>query len=275
MSIQQGLVLAPGNFRRQPRDPCVGSRLVTNPAGLGEGVRLTFHGPLSVGRADRLAADLAASSPATVVDYGCGWGEFLLRVLAAAPGASGTGIDTHGPDIARAREKAENRGLSGRVSFIEGPATEHASPADVVICSGADQAFGTIREALAALRPLVNPGGLLLFGAGIWDRTPSDQQLANMWQGMTLDEFPYLPDLVDIAVAEGFRPLRIETATRGEWEEFESGYAAGPEAWLLASGNHPEADEVRAKLDAHRSIWLRGHRDALGFAYLTLGVPGR
>jgi hypothetical protein len=94
-----------------------------------------------------------------------------------------------------------------------------------------------------------------------------------MWEGTTRDEFLSIADLVDVAVAAGFRPLRIETATRGEWEEFESGYAAGPEAWLLANGNHPDADEVRAKLDAHRSIWLRGHRDALGFAYLTLGVP--
>jgi hypothetical protein len=31
--------------------------------------------------------------------------------------------------------------------------------------------------------------------------------------------------------------------------------------------------KVRAKLDRQRSIWLRGHRDAMGFAYLTLGVP--
>jgi cyclopropane fatty-acyl-phospholipid synthase-like methyltransferase len=246
---------------------------VTNPSGFGAGARLTFHGPLSAARANRLAADLAASSPASVVEYGCGWGEFLLRVLDAAPAASGTGIDISARDIAHARENAETRGLSGRVSFIEGPATEHASPADVVICSGADQAFGTIPEALKALRPLVNPGGLLLFGAGIWDRTPTEEQLAHMWEGTTLDEFLHLADLVEVAVAEGFRPLRIETATRDEWEEFESGYAAGPEAWLLANGNHPEADEVRAKLDAHRSIWLRGHRDALGFAYLTLGAP--
>jgi SAM-dependent methyltransferase len=246
---------------------------VTNPSGFGAGERLTFHGPLSAERANRLIADLAASSPASVVEYGCGWAEFLLRVLEAAPEASGTGIDISGRDIARAREKAENRGLSGRVSFIEGPATEHARPADLVICSGSSQAFGTIPEALHALRPLVNPGGLLLFGDGIWDRSPTEEQLAHMWEGTALEDFCYLPDLVDAAVAAGFRPLRVETVTRGEWEEFESGYAAGPEAWLLANGNHPEADEVRAKLDAHRSIWLRGHRDALGFAYLILGVP--
>jgi hypothetical protein len=120
---------------------------------------------------------------------------------------------------------------------------------------------------------LVKPGGLLLFGAEIWDRTPTDAQLASMWPGMTAGDCFYLPELVGAATAEGFRPLRIQTATRGEWEEFESGYAAGAEEWLLANGDHPEAGQVRAGLDRHRSTWLRGHRDVLGFTYLTLGVP--
>jgi cyclopropane fatty-acyl-phospholipid synthase-like methyltransferase len=246
---------------------------VTDPSGFGSGTRLTFHGPLSGERAGWLAADLAAGSPATVVDYGCGWGELLLRVLEAAPKATGVGIDIRGQDLARGRQNAGQRGLADRVSFIEGPATDHASPADVVINCGAYQAFGTVHEALKALRALVKPAGLLLFGAEIWDRTPTDAQLANMWPGMTVDDCLRLPDLVDAATAEGFRPLRIQTATRGEWEEFESGYAAGAEEWLLANGDHPEADQTRSKLDRHRSIWLRGHRDLLGFAYLTLGVP--
>ena len=94
-----------------------------------------------------------------------------------------------------------------------------------------------------------------------------------MWPGMTADACLHLPDLVAAATGEGFRPLRIQTATRGEWEEFESGYAAGAEEWLLANPGHPEAGQVCARLDAHRSMWLRGYRDVLGFAYLTLGVP--
>ena len=183
------------------------------------------------------------------MDYGCGWGELLLRVLEAAPEANGVGIDIHGPEITRGRENAEERGLSGRVSFIEGSATDHASPADAVISCSAYQAFGTVHEALRALRSLVKPGGVLLFGAEIWDRTPTDVQLANMWPGITVDDCLYLPDLVDAATAEGFRPLRIQTATRGEWEEFDSGLGAGAEEWLLANGDHPEADQVRARLD--------------------------
>jgi SAM-dependent methyltransferase len=245
---------------------------VTDPSGFGWGARLAFHGPLSAERADRLAAELAAAGPQTVVDYGCGWGELLLRVLEAAPGAHGVGIDIHGPDIARSRDNAARRKLSGRVAFVEGSATDHASMADVVISCGAYQAFGTVPEALQALRPLVQPGGLLLFGAEIWDRAPTEQQLAAMWPGISAGDCLYLPDVVDGAVAAGFRPLRIETATRGEWEEFESGLAAGAEEWLLAHPDHPEAAHVRERLDSHLSIWLRGHRDVMGFAFLTLGV---
>jgi cyclopropane fatty-acyl-phospholipid synthase-like methyltransferase len=247
---------------------------VTDPSGFGSGSRLTFHGPLGAERADKLAAELAATGPRTVVDYGCGWGELLLRVLKAAPGAHGVGIDIRGQDIARGRDNAGQRRLSGRVTFIEGPAAEHASLADVVINCGAYHAFGNIPEALQALRPRVNPGGLLLFGAEIWDRAPTARQLAAMWPGTSSGDCLYLPDLVDAVVAAGFRPLRVQTATRGEWEEFESGYAAGAEKWLLANPGHPEAEPVRARLDRHRLFWLRGHRDVLGFAYLVLGVSG-
>jgi hypothetical protein len=50
--------------------------------------RLTFHGPLSEARAGRLVARLTRNSPRTVLDIGCGWGELMLRVLAALPDAT-------------------------------------------------------------------------------------------------------------------------------------------------------------------------------------------
>ena len=52
--------------------------------------RLTFHGPLSEVRAARIVARLTANRPRTVLDIGCGWGELMLRVLAAAPDATPT-----------------------------------------------------------------------------------------------------------------------------------------------------------------------------------------
>jgi len=112
----------------------------------------------------------------------------------------------------------------------------------------------------------------VLFGAEYWERPPAEAELANMWPGITADDCTDLATLADRAVAAGFGPLRIQTATRGEWEEFESGFALEREEWLLANPGHPQAGEVRAGLDTTRNIWLRGHRDVFGFAYLTLGV---
>lgn len=244
---------------------------MTAPPALGSGARLDFMAPLSAERAGRLVAELAALNPSTVIDLGCGWGELLLRIVAACPGATGVGVEVHGPDVARARDNAAARGLSDRVTFVEGPASDHLTGADIVVNVGAYQAFGDLGKALGVLRDLVGAGGRVLFGAEYWERPPSAERLAHMWPGATADDCTDLAGLVDLAVAAGFRPLRIETASQGEWEEFESGLAADGERWLLTNPDHPDADTVRAKLDAQRGMWLRGHRGVLGFAYLTLG----
>lgn len=243
------------------------------PPAIGSASGLSFASPLSAERAARLTAELAGARPGTVLDLGCGWGELMLRIVAATPGARGTGIDNYGPDIERGQANAAARGLADRITFIEGPAAEHIKEtADLVLSIGAWHAVGTLPEALVKLRPLVNPGGRLLFAAEFWERPPTDAELAQMWPGSTADDCTDIGSLVDLAVVAGFRPLRIESVTRGEWEEFESGHAADRERWLLAHPGHPQADEVRAQLDGARSIWLRGHRDIFGFAYLTLGV---
>lgn len=244
--------------------------MVSSPE-FGRGSRLSFHGPLAEVRANRIAGDLAAHQPSTVLDVGCGWGELLLRILAAAPEARGTGVDVFGPDILRARANAEAAGLADRVSFVEGLAAEHLSKADVVLNVGAYHAFGDVEEALKVLRGLVNPGGRLLFGAEFWERPPTEQDLERMWPGTTADESTDLATLVDQTVKAGFRPLRIETSTPNEWEEFETGLTRDTEEWLLSNLDHPEAPAVRDKLDKQRAIWLRGHRGIMGFVLLTLG----
>ncbi|MDN3292850.1 methyltransferase domain-containing protein [Streptomyces ficellus] len=241
--------------------------------------RLAFHGPLSEARADRFVERLAATRPATVLDIGCGWGEFMLRLLAAVPGTTGTGIDVNGEDLARGRELAEARGLAGRAEFVEESAHSTArGPADVVLCLGAGQALSDPAapydpaSVLRELRRLVAPGGRVLLGEGFWQRTPSPGELAAMWPGARAGDHPVLGGLVDLAVEAGLRPARIETASEDEWEEFESGYREDTELWLAAHPSHPSAAEVRERVDRQRGTWLNGYRRVLGIAYLTL-VP--
>jgi SAM-dependent methyltransferase len=246
------------------------------PSGL---TRLTFHGPLSEDRAARIVARLTGIGPRTVLDIGCGWGELMLRILAAAPDATGLGLDTDEGDLARGRDSARARGLDGRVTFVrESGVGTSRGPADLVLCLGASHALTEVEPpghtvaALAELRRLVNPGGRVLLGEGFWHRTPTEAELAGMWPGTTAGEFGDLAGLADLAVGAGFRPAWIETATLEEWEEFESGYQCDEEEWLAAHPGHPGADELRQRVDQHRSFWLRGYYGLLGQAYLTL-VP--
>jgi SAM-dependent methyltransferase len=234
---------------------------------------LDFNSPMSSELADSLAASLARTRPAAVIDIGCGWAELLLRVLAAAPNARGVGIDENETARARARTNATARGLASRVDFENAlPAAPRVAP-DVVICVGADHIFGDQRDALEALARTVAAGGRVLFGTGFWERPPSVEEAAGL--GAVPDDFLPLPDLVDLALSFGFRLLDLRTATRREWEEFELGYLADWEEWLLRWPNDPGAAEIRERADAHRTGYLRGYRDVLGFAYLTLGVPAR
>lgn len=234
---------------------------------------LDTNSPIAPWRLDRQAAELAATTPRTIVDIGCGWGELIQRVAQAAPDAKAYGIDADQELLERGRVSAAERGIGDRVEFVEYQGEAWTEPADVVVCVGAAHVFGTAAEALRALFPLVNPGGVLLFGDGIWERQPTEADLAGMWPETTAAEWLDLPDLVDAAIATGFRPLRVEAVERSEIDDFESGFLRDKETWLLANPGHPKADEIRAGADQHRAWWLRGHRGPWGFGYLTLGRP--
>nr|WP_246620273.1 class I SAM-dependent methyltransferase [Streptomyces corallincola] len=238
--------------------------------------RLTFHGPLSDARADAMVRRLATPRPARVLDIGCGWGELMLRVLAAVPGATGVGVDLNGEDLARGRANAVARGLGERVEFVaESAVGTVRGPADLVLCLGASHALtedgAGLPDALRALRRLVADGGRVLLGEGFWQRTPTADELSRMWPGASPTDHPSLPALLDLAVSTGFRPEWTETAGPDEWDAFESAYQADTEVWLAHHPTHPLAPQTRDRLDTHRAQWM-AYRGVLGLAYLTL-VP--
>lgn len=232
-----------------------------------------FNSPIAAWRVERLVADLARTEPATIVDIGCGMGELLQRVAAAVPGATAVGIDSDLELIERGRAAAAARGLDGRVQFVEYQGEDWTEPADLVICIGSAHVFGSSAKALEALAGLVKPGGRLVFADGFWNRIPTEAELATMWPDTTAAEWVVLPELVDAAIAAGFRPLRVEAVEQSEWDDFESELLADKEVWLLANPGDPRAEEIRSQADQNRDWWLRGHRGLLGFAYLTLGRP--
>jgi SAM-dependent methyltransferase len=239
---------------------------------------LTFLSPLSDDRATRLIGFLTEHEPESVLDLGCGWAELLLRVLEAAPSATGLGIDLDQESLDHARRVAAERGLGGRAAFEAYDARQVSGPFDAVTCIGASQIWGPDVEdaqpldyaaALTALRALLPRGGRLVYGEGIWSALPSPAATAPL-SGRD-DEYVPLGRLVTIAEEHGFGVMAAHEASLDEWDTFESGFTAGWVRWLAEHGpDDPEADEVRARLERQHAAYLDGYRGVLGLAYLHL-----
>lgn len=237
---------------------------------------LVFHGPLSQARADSLVGSLGPLAGRHVVDLGCGWAELLLQAVATDATATGYGLDTDASAIEHGRANAAKRDLADRVTLDVGDAGAWSGNADVLIVNGATHVWGGdpvvhTENALAAGRRLLRPGGRLLLGECYWQREPTTAELGIM--EIPLAQYRSLPDLVDLALAHGYRMWWLSRASQDEWDEFESRHALGWERWLADNPGSSHAADVQASADGHRTAWLRGWQDVLGYAYLTLAVP--
>ena len=219
---------------------------------------LTFNAPLSEERASALVAALPISPGHHVLDLGCGWGELLLRILAAHPATTGTGVDTDRGALDRGVRLAAQRGLYERVEFAEAEAATFVDVADVVVCVGASHGFGGTDDALHALRESVTTGGRVLIGNAFCASEPTAATLE------VIGELPRLDELRSAAPKAGFRIERDEVSTLAEWDAFETGWRAG----LEASG----LPDAVAFAQERRRQYEDGYRSAIGFSWLVLAL---
>lgn len=227
--------------------------------------RMRWNAPLSVDHAELLMDRLDVRPGARVVDLGCGWGELLLRVVARADRATGTGVDTDAGALTRARRLAAERHLDARVQFAEADVAGWTGSADRLLCVGASHAFGGTTSALEALARVLPPGGRMLFGDGYWETVPSPAATE-----MFGDQVLSLAGVLEACRSAGWRVIHMSVASQQEWDDFESTFRAGRQEWLLANSGDPRAAGVRDWLDARERQYITVYRGVLGFAYLVL-----
>jgi cyclopropane fatty-acyl-phospholipid synthase-like methyltransferase len=226
---------------------------------------MRWNTPLSDAHAAVLLDRLEVGGGDLVVDLGCGWGELLMRAVAGSGDALGVGVDTAEGLLVRGRALAIARGLGSQVRFVHGAAEEWTESADRILCIGASHAWGGSERALFALAELLKPGGVLLFGDGCWERPPTGAA----W-GLFGGSVRPLAEIVEHAVAAGWRTRHLSTADQLEWDEFESTWRAGREDWVRAHADDPRAETARAELDARLAEYVGVYRGVLGFCYLIL-----
>ncbi len=218
--------------------------------------QLRFNAPLSEQHAASLVRRLALAPGHHVLDLGCGFGELLLSLVAAHPAATGTGVDTDREALDRARRSAAEQGLQERVEFSEGDVATFAGHGHLVLCVGASHAWGGTAAALQALHDHVEPGGVALFGAGVWEQEPREDAVRLLGEHGSLDA------LLAAAHEAGYEVEGVELSSRDEWDDFEAGWRAG-----LEESRDAAAQELASR---RRHEYEDVYRGVLGFAWLVL-----
>ncbi|WNV76232.1 cyclopropane-fatty-acyl-phospholipid synthase family protein [Geodermatophilus sp. DSM 44513] len=225
--------------------------------------------PVSDDSLRRLLTRLVPPGAREALDLGCGSGAWLLRLLEAATGCTGVGVDTSAPALDAARAEARRRGLTDRVAFVHGDAAAHTGePVDVVLCVGATHAFGGFAGTLTAVRRHLRPGGRVLLGDAFWEHGPGPAALAAL--GAVPGELPDLAGLLAEVDEAGFEPGYGHLSTAAEWDEYEWCWTGAFTEWALTEA---PADDRAAALElarTHRSQWLAGYRGQLGFLTAVL-----
>ena len=206
------------------------------------------------------AAVIAGMIPewvASVLDVGCGKGA-VLKIL----GRPGIGVDLNEASILIAREQVEN------CEFIAGPAKEVLPTLilrpDLIVNLGASQAIGTPSEALEYFASLLTPGKLLLFGDGIWDKTPAQSYLNFL--GVKQSDLGSFEEFQQAGLSHGLRPLSAYHSTQADWDSFEDHYYETLIRWCDNNPDDPDSEPFRARMTKWREAYLTEGRGTLGFA---------
>jgi SAM-dependent methyltransferase len=205
--------------------------------------------PLEAAAWRQVLRDALPDAPAKVLDAGAGTG--ALSLLAAELGHEVTALDLSSGMLARAQDKAKERGLEDRLTFVVGSATEPPEgPFDAVM---ERHVLWTVPDPVLALERWRQVAARLLLLEGVWGssdpaqrardaaadavrklmRIPDDHHAP--YPDEVLAELPLarqptpLP-LIEAAQEAGWRAVRIKRLRDVEWAA--ELHAPWPLGWL-------------------------------------------
>jgi SAM-dependent methyltransferase len=187
-----------------------------------------------------------------VGDFGCGVGASALILAEALPRARILALDANEPFISRLRASASDRGFERQITAVVG---DMAAPPgldgvvgdlDLIWCESAIYALGRTR-AFSRWRPLLRPGGWLVFSDLVWMQGPGQRAPAarEFWNR----EYPDMADAAQILAeirAADLMPVDPWVLGRDAW----SNYYEPLRARLGSLAESQECSAVLAQLRA-------------------------
>jgi len=222
-----------------------------------------IQNPLSPDKVRLLGGRLRLGAGSRVLDIASGRGGPAL-LLAHEFGCSIEGIEIAPEFHAVAVERAAAAGLSERVTFRLGDASQVELPAeayDVALCLGASFVWSGLAGTLDALEPAVRPGGHVVVGEPFWRRLPLPEDYAER-----NELFTTLEGTVAIMETGTLRVVSVIASSEDDWDRYETLHWRAVEEWLAENAEDPDASDIRSRHERYKESYLRHGREHLGWA---------
>ncbi len=186
-------------------------------------------------------------------------------LLARAFGCHITCVEQAEGFVSAARTKVKAAGLEPLIDVVQSDGKEFPIDADrydAVMCLGASFIWGGLEEAVDVLTPGVRPGGFLVVGEPYWRKWPLPGEFAP-------DEdfnFDTLHETVARFERPGIEFVTHIASSQDDWDRYETLHWYTLEEWLHENPDNPDAERFREMGRSDRDVYLRWHRDLLGWA---------
>ena len=230
-----------------------------------------IHNPFTAQKYATLGQVLRMTPGIRVLDLGSGSGE-MLCTWARDHGITGIGIDMSQLFSAQARQRAEQLGVTDRVSFIHNDAAGYVADekCDIAACVGATWIAGGVAGTITLLAKSLKPGGIIVIGEPYWRQMPAAEDIAQACGAGSVADFLSLADLVSFFDKLGYDLVEMVLADQEGWDRYEAAKWLTMRRWLEANPNDDFAQEVREQLRTSPGRHVTFTREYLGWGVFAL-----
>ncbi|MBJ9644115.1 class I SAM-dependent methyltransferase [Citrobacter sp. FDAARGOS_156] len=230
-----------------------------------------IHNPFTAQKYATLGQALRMTPGTRVLDLGSGSGE-MLCTWARDHGITGIGIDMSQLFSAQARQRAEQLGVTDRVSFIHNDAAGYVADekCDIAACVGATWIAGGVAGTITLLAKSLKPGGIIVIGEPYWRQMPAAEDIAQACGAGSVADFLSLADLVSFFDKLGYDLVEMVLADQEGWDRYEAAKWLTMRRWLEANPNDDFAQEVREQLRTSPGRHVTFPREYLGWGVFAL-----
>jgi SAM-dependent methyltransferase len=220
-----------------------------------------IQNPISPAKIRLLGERIGLAPGQRVLDIACGRGGPAI-ILASTFRCEVVGVEKANVFAEAARERIAAAGLEDLISIHEQDAADfrvETEAWDATLCLGASWIWGGLEGTVAALVPGVRRGGHVAVGEVYRRRPVADAD----------GEFVPLAETVRRFERAGPPVTTLITASRGDWDAYESLHWASLDEWLAENADDPGAPEIRAEYERWKWHYLEGGRETDGWTILA------